>query len=105
VSSIPEAAGAFFDPMSSAISDLGHSAHASRLGVSVGRMKKRKGSKVRKEYDFSNGVRGKYIHLLAKGTNLVALDEDVFALFPDSKSVNDALRKHAGLPTPRKRKK
>jgi len=68
-------------------------------------MKKRKVSKVRKEYDFSGGVRGKYINLIAKGTNVVALDDDVAAVYHDSKAVNEALRKLAGLPPKPKRTK
>ena len=44
------------------------------------------------EYDFSNGVRGKYVERLAKGSNLIVLDPDVARVFPDSESVNQALR-------------
>lgn len=44
------------------------------------------------EYDFSKGVRGKYIGRLAKGSNVVILDRDVQKLFPDSAAVNAALR-------------
>jgi len=47
------------------------------------------------EYDFSQlkgGVRGKYAERYREGTNLVLLDPDVAAAFPDAKAVNDALR-------------
>jgi hypothetical protein len=44
------------------------------------------------EYDFSAGVRGKYVARLAEGSNVVALDSDVASVFPDSASVNEALR-------------
>ncbi|HEX5505667.1 MAG TPA: hypothetical protein VFW96_23820 [Thermomicrobiales bacterium] len=44
------------------------------------------------EYDFSNAVRGKYAEEYARGTNIVILAPDVAAAFPDSKSVNEALR-------------
>ena len=44
------------------------------------------------EYDFSNGVRGKYVDRFAKGSNVVVLDPDVAEVFPDSESVNQALR-------------
>jgi len=44
------------------------------------------------EYDFSAGVRGKYADRYRKGTNVVLLDPDVAAAFPDSTSVNQALR-------------
>ena len=47
---------------------------------------------MRAEYDFSNGVRGKYAARYAEGTNLVKLSPDVAAAFPDSDAVNDALR-------------
>ena len=44
------------------------------------------------EYDFSNGVRGKYAGRFAKGSNVVVLDPDVAQVFTDSESVNQALR-------------
>ena len=44
------------------------------------------------EYDFSNGVRGKYAKQFASGTNLVALAPDVAEIFPDSNAVNEMLR-------------
>ena len=47
---------------------------------------------MRPEYDFSGGVRGKYANRYRKGTNVVILDPDVAAAFPDSTSVNEALR-------------
>jgi len=47
---------------------------------------------MRAEYDFSAGVRGKYTDRYRSGTNLVLLDPELAQAFPDSKSVNDALR-------------
>jgi hypothetical protein len=50
---------------------------------------------LRPEYDFSNmtgGVRGKYVERYQTGTNVVLLDQDVAKAFPDSTSVNEALR-------------
>lgn len=44
------------------------------------------------EYDFSKGVRGKYASRYAKGTNAVLLAPDVAKCFPNSDSVNAALR-------------
>jgi hypothetical protein len=47
------------------------------------------------EYDFSTmsgGVRGKYAKQYHAGVKLIMLDEDVAQIFPDAKSVNDALR-------------
>lgn len=43
-------------------------------------------------YDFLKGVRGKYAKRYATGTNLIALSTDVARIFPDSESVNAALR-------------
>ena len=54
-------------------------------------------------YDFSSGVRGKHykkyregvtVELLGESaqTRFVALDDDLGKIFPDSKSVNNALR-------------
>jgi hypothetical protein len=50
------------------------------------------GDEMLKEYDFSKGVRGKYAHRYARGTNVVVFQQDVAKLFPDSASVNPALR-------------
>lgn len=44
------------------------------------------------EYDFSKGVRGKYAERYRAGKNMIRLDDDVAEMFPDAKSVNDALR-------------
>jgi hypothetical protein len=55
-------------------------------------MKARKADEVRREYDFSGGVRGKYLKRLAKGSNIVVLDNVVASVFPYSISVNKALR-------------
>jgi len=47
---------------------------------------------MRPEYDFSSAERGKYAKRFREGTNLVALAPDVIEAFPDSASVNEALR-------------
>ena len=44
------------------------------------------------EYDFSKGIRGKYAQRYAAGSNVVVISPDVAELFPDSESVNKALR-------------
>ena len=44
------------------------------------------------EYDFSQGVRGKYADRYAEGTNVVVIDPDLVKIFPDHASVNEALR-------------
>ena len=52
----------------------------------------RKPDELRPEYDFSGGVRGKHHAAYKAGTNVVLLDPDVAKAFPDSSSVNRALR-------------
>lgn len=47
---------------------------------------------MRPEYDFSNAVRGKHYEAFRAGSNIVLLDPDVLKAFPDSASVNEALR-------------
>ena len=50
---------------------------------------------LKNEYDFSNmadGVRGKYAQNYKKGVKLIQLEPDVAEMFPDTKSVNEALR-------------
>ena len=46
----------------------------------------------RPEYDFSGGERGKYAARYAEGSNVVVLDPDLADVFPNSESVNRALR-------------
>ena len=53
---------------------------------------KRRTPEMRVDYDFSGGVRGKYVDRYRQGTNVVLLDPKLADAFPDSKSVNDALR-------------
>ena len=56
--------------------------------------RQRAGDDIRAEYDFSTGIRGKYVSRLARGTNVVVLDPDVADVFKTTKAVNDALREH-----------
>jgi hypothetical protein len=42
-----------------------------------------------------SGIRGKYASRYREGTNIVLIDADLHKLFPDSESVNRALRKFA----------
>ena len=47
------------------------------------------------EYDaelLRQGVRGKYVQRFREGTNIVVLEPDIAAAFPDSEAVNGALR-------------
>lgn len=46
----------------------------------------------RPDLDFSKGVRGKYTNLLAKGANVAIIEPALLPYFPDSESVNRALR-------------
>lgn len=50
------------------------------------------GDDLLEEYDFSEAEVGKYAERYARGTNLVLLDPDIAKVFPDSASVNRALR-------------
>ena len=47
---------------------------------------------MRPEYDFSNGVRGKYYRRYVESSNVVVIDADVHERFKNSEAVNDALR-------------
>jgi hypothetical protein len=50
---------------------------------------------LRPEYDLSQlkgGVRGKYYRQAAAGTNLVLIEPELANVFPDTESVNRALR-------------
>jgi len=47
---------------------------------------------MKKRYDFSKGVRGKYAARYKAGTNIVLLDPDVAKVFKTPRSVNQALR-------------
>ena len=66
---------------------------------------------LRREYDLSRlegGVRGKYHHRATAGMNLVLIEPDLVNLFPDSETVNRALRvlaDAAQVATPRKRRR
>jgi hypothetical protein len=54
---------------------------------------------MRAEYDFAGGVRGKYLDSSRRGTNVVLLDPELAEAFPNSKSVNDALRALVAIAT------
>ena len=62
-----------------------------------------------KEYDFNKGIRGKYAHRYAKGSNVVVLPPDLAQAFPTAEAVHDALRslvslaQRAAKKNPRKR--
>ena len=50
------------------------------------------GEEMLDEYDFSNGIRGKYVNRFKEDSNVIILDPDVAEIFNDSESVNNALR-------------
>jgi hypothetical protein len=49
------------------------------------------------EYDFSQGVRGKYARRYARGSNVVVLEPDVAKVFPNAEAVNNSLRSLAEI--------
>jgi hypothetical protein len=44
------------------------------------------------EYDFTGGVRGKYVDRLTNRKNIITLEPDIAEVFTDSDPVNQALR-------------
>ncbi|HZD23272.1 MAG TPA: hypothetical protein VE569_07705 [Acidimicrobiia bacterium] len=52
----------------------------------------RSNEKIRREYDFSRGERGKYARRYSEGSNVVVLDPDVAKAFKTPEAVNNALR-------------
>jgi hypothetical protein len=54
--------------------------------------KPRQSDDMRDEYDFSQGVRGKYSDRFREGSNVVVLEPDVAAKFDSDEAVNKALR-------------
>ena len=54
--------------------------------------RRRADPEMRAEYDFSNGVRGKYAKAFARGSNVIVLEPDLVAEFPSASAVNRALR-------------
>ena len=59
---------------------------------------------IKSEYDWSKAVRNPYAARYAVGSNIVVLEPDVAALFPNASSVNEALRSLASVMAGRKRK-
>jgi len=63
---------------------------------------------MRSRYSFKGGQRGRYAHLFPQKPHLVVLSPDMAAVFPDSDSVNEALRTlvkavQGNVPVPRER--
>ncbi len=70
-----------------------------RAGANQRVMKRRrqKYNEMLPEYDFSRGVRGKYVRRYAQGSNVVVLDPDVAKAFPNAEAVNSSLRSLAEI--------
>lgn len=47
---------------------------------------------MRDHYDFTGGIRGKYVERLKKAGQMVLLEPDIAAVFTTSESVNSTLR-------------
>lgn len=60
------------------------------------------GYEMRPEYDFAEGIRGKYIARLLRGTKVVVLDPDIARAFKTAEAVNGALRLQTGKAPKRK---
>ena len=52
---------------------------------------------MRKEYDLSNSRPNKYAKKYAAGTNIVVIEPDLVEFFPNTESVNNALRALASI--------
>ena len=65
------------------------------VSISTKATAKRRNDGLRAEYDLSQlkgGVRGKYYKQAVAGTNLVLVEPELADVFPDTQSVNRALR-------------
>jgi hypothetical protein len=51
-----------------------------------------KNNEMLRDYDFSQGVRGKHARRYAQGSNVVVLEPDVAKVFPNAEVVNSSLR-------------
>ena len=52
---------------------------------------------IQPEYDWSTAVRNPYAARYAAGSNIIVLEPDVAALFPNAAAVNEALRSLASV--------
>ena len=60
-------------------------------------------ARMRDEYDFAKGVRGKYARRYHQASNIIVLDPDVAEEFPNSQAVNRALRALAAVQNGKRR--
>jgi hypothetical protein len=56
-----------------------------------------KNNEILREYDFSQGVRGKYARRARRGSNVVVLEPDVAKVIPNAEAVNSSLRSLAKI--------
>ena len=75
------------------------SAHDSRTDENDRRVNKarKRNNEMLREYDFSQGIRGKYARRYLKGSNVVVLEPDVAKVFPNAQAVNSSLRSLAEI--------
>ena len=58
---------------------------------------RKRNNEMLREYDFSQGIRGKYARRYVKGSNAVVLEPDVAKMFPNAQAVNSSLRSLAEI--------
>ena len=58
---------------------------------------RKRNNEMLREYDFSQGIRGKYARRYVKGSNVVVLEPDVAKMFPNAQAVNSSLRSLAEI--------
>lgn len=56
------------------------------------KVKQKAPTSIRRNYDFSGGVRGKYSKRYSHNNNIVVIERDIARYFSDSVAVNEALR-------------
>ena len=58
---------------------------------------RKRNNEMLREYDFSQGIRGKYARRYLKGSNVVVLEPDVAKVFPNAQAVKSSLRSLAEI--------
>lgn len=58
-------------------------------------MSKKVDEEMRSQYDFSDGIRGKHHKSYKEGTNVVLIAPELYDIFPNADTVNQALREYA----------
>src|SRR5437867_3077449 len=98
-SALPIVGNCWLSSMPNGATVSASSARESRAGENDGIMKKvrKKNNEMLREYDFSQGVRGKYAQRYARGSNVVVLEADIAKVFPNAEAVNSSLRSLAEI--------